>query len=72
LTWLKNITFTGTHQATAGIVTAKVYGWSQNPLVEYYIIEDNTSGCQLGGGGAAGGSKGTFTVDGSRIRLHHL
>ncbi|PMD19828.1 glycoside hydrolase family 11 protein, partial [Hyaloscypha hepaticicola] len=49
----RNITFTGTHNATAGIVTFQGYGWSKNPLVKYYIMEDNTSSCQLGGGGGA-------------------
>jgi endo-1,4-beta-xylanase len=66
LTGLRNKTFIGTHKATAGTDTFQVYGWSKNPLVEYYIIEDYTSVSQFdGGGGAGGGLKGPLTVDGS-------
>jgi len=67
----RNITYTGTHKATAGTVTFQVYGWSKNPLVEYYIIEDYTSASQFGGGGGAGGgTKGTLTVDGSDYTIY--
>jgi hypothetical protein len=36
----RNITFTGTHKATAGTVTFQLHGWTENTLVEYHIIED--------------------------------
>lgn len=40
-----------------------IYGWSNNPLVEYYIVEDwfGTSANIYGGA-----KKGTFTVDGEK------
>ena len=62
----RNITFTGTHKATAGTVTFQVHGWTKNSLVEYYIIEDYTNANRYAGDG----SKGTVTCDGSD--LHDL
>jgi endo-1,4-beta-xylanase len=56
----RNITFTGSTTATAGTVLVSVYGWSKNPLVEYYIQEYSN------GNGAAQGTKiGSLTSDGS-------
>jgi hypothetical protein len=42
-----------------------VYGWTQNPPVEYYIIED------WNGGRPNMYSLGTFTVDGGRYDVYH-
>jgi hypothetical protein len=42
----RSIKFSGTNQATSGVVTFQVYGWTTNPLVEYYIIEDYTQANQ--------------------------
>ena len=43
-----------------------VYGWTKNPLVEYYIVDDS-----FGGGGNFYGAsdKGTYTVDGVTYTL---
>jgi endo-1,4-beta-xylanase len=53
-------------KATAGTVAFQVYGWTKNPLVEYYIIEDYTNANQYAGGG----SKGTVTCDGSDYTIY--
>ncbi|TVY75947.1 Endo-1,4-beta-xylanase [Lachnellula suecica] len=58
------ITYSGTHTATAGTVTFQVYGWTTNPLVEYYIIEDYTSANQFGS------SIGTVTSDGGTYNIY--
>jgi hypothetical protein len=44
-----------------------VYGWSNNPLVEYYIVED-----WFGSGPPTGGGtlKGTFNVDGGMYKVY--
>jgi endo-1,4-beta-xylanase len=56
----RNITFSVTTTATAGTVLLSIYGWSTNPLVEYYIQEYSN------GNGAAQGTKlGTVESDGS-------
>lgn len=56
----RNITFTGSTTASSGTVLVSVYGWSKNPLVEYYIQEYSN------GNGAAQGQKvGTVVSDGS-------
>ncbi|KAF8859698.1 glycoside hydrolase family 11 protein, partial [Acephala macrosclerotiorum] len=47
----RNTTFTGSTTASTGTVLVSVYGWSKNPLVEYYIQEYSN------GQGAAQGTK---------------
>lgn len=45
-----------------------IYGWSNNPLIEYYIVDD-----WFGGGGppTAGGTlKGSFMVDGGTYKIY--
>lgn len=64
LTVYRSIKFSGTHSATSGTVTFQVYGWTTNPLVEYYIIEDYTSASQFGS------SLGTVTSDGSTYKIY--
>ncbi|KAH6662811.1 putative endo-1,4-beta-xylanase 1 [Halenospora varia] len=56
----RNITYTGSTTASSGTVLLSIYGWSKNPLVEYYIQEYSN------GAGAAQGTKiGTLESDGS-------
>ncbi|KAI1336711.1 glycoside hydrolase family 11 protein [Xylariaceae sp. FL0016] len=56
----RNITFTGSTTASSGTVLVSIYGWSRNPLVEYYIQEYSNSN------GAAQGQKiGSLESDGS-------
>ncbi|KAF2150279.1 glycoside hydrolase family 11 protein [Myriangium duriaei CBS 260.36] len=52
------ITYSGSFTAS-GVGLLSVYGWSTNPLIEYYIIEDPI------GYANAGTKKGTVTSDGS-------
>ncbi|KAF4618991.1 hypothetical protein G7Y89_g14856 [Cudoniella acicularis] len=60
----KAITFSGTHKATAGVVTFQVYGWTTSPLIEYYVIEDYTSANQFGS------KTGTLESDGSTYDIY--
>ncbi|CAA9960763.1 Endo-1-4-beta-xylanase [Pyrenophora teres f. maculata] len=55
------IRFQGSTKVSAGTVIVSVYGWTKNPLVEYYI-QEFTSG---GSGSAQGQKMGTVTCDGS-------
>jgi len=61
----KNITFTGTYSPN-GNSYLSVYGWTRNPLVEYYIVENfgtynPSSGAQ---------KKGTATIGGAVYDLY--
>jgi len=71
-TFYKNVfcefAFTRSDNGTAGGYSyIGVYGWSRNPMIEWYIVEDwygnGIMGPSTMGGGAA--KKGEFTVDGS-------
>ena len=57
----RNITFTGSTQQTSGTVLVSVYGWTKNPLIEYYVQEYTSNGA----GSAQGQKLGSFTTDGS-------
>jgi endo-1,4-beta-xylanase len=57
----RNITFDGSTQQTSGTVLVSVYGWTTNPLVEYYVQEYTSNGA----GSAQGQKVGTVTCDGS-------
>nr|CDS82544.1 glycoside hydrolase family 11 enzyme [uncultured eukaryote] len=58
------ITFDGTFTVSSGLGSLAVYGWTTNPLVEYYIIEDNVDD------GGSGTEKGTVTSDGSSYTIY--
>ncbi|KAH7323089.1 putative endo-1,4-beta-xylanase 1 precursor [Stachybotrys elegans] len=59
----RNINFSGTFQPQSGTSLLAVYGWTTNPLVEYYMYEDYTS--------FPGGTyKGSFTTDGGTYNIY--
>jgi endo-1,4-beta-xylanase len=53
------ITFDGSFGVGSGTGLLSVYGWSTNPLVEYYIVEDTYNPPSWGN------QKGSVTSDGS-------
>ncbi|CAK7238554.1 hypothetical protein SEUCBS140593_010806 [Sporothrix eucalyptigena] len=57
----RNITFDGSTTRSGGTVLVSVYGWSRNPLVEYYITDYASDGK----GSAQGTKVGTVESDGS-------
>src|ERR1700729_315266 len=55
------VSFNGSMSASGGTSLLSVYGWSTNPLVEYYVMEDyvgspNTAGTYLGQATSDGGT----------------
>ena len=58
-------TFAETKSGTAGYNYIGVYGWSVNPLVEYYIVED-----WFGNRPVPGTKSGTITVDGAMYDVY--
>ncbi|KAK3899896.1 glycoside hydrolase [Staphylotrichum tortipilum] len=61
----RNITFTGNTSRSSGTVLVSVYGWTRNPLVEYYVQEWTSDGK----GSAQGQKLGTFTSDGGTYEI---
>ncbi|KAF3765394.1 family 11 glycoside hydrolase [Cryphonectria parasitica EP155] len=57
----RTITFNGSTTYNAGTVLVSVYGWSTNPLVEYYVQEYTSDGK----GSAQGTQMGTVECDGA-------
>ncbi|KAK7991278.1 hypothetical protein PG996_013669 [Apiospora saccharicola] len=60
----RTITFSGKTTASAGTVLVAVYGWSTNPLVEYYVQEYAN-----GQGTAQGTQMGTYQADGATYTI---
>ncbi|KAE8444725.1 hypothetical protein EG329_014285 [Mollisiaceae sp. DMI_Dod_QoI] len=58
------ITFSGNLGVGSGTALLSVYGWSTNPLVEYYIVEDSHSPPSFGT------YKGTVYSDGSEYTIY--
>jgi endo-1,4-beta-xylanase len=61
----QSVTYSGSLSASGGTALAALYGWSTNPLVEYYVIEDD-----IGGSPSLGTLKGTVTSDGATYNLY--
>lgn len=61
----RNITFTGSTTQTSGTVLVSIYGWTRNPLVEYYVQEYTSNGK----GSAQGTKLGEFESDGSTYEI---
>jgi len=59
------INFTSTLNASGGTTLLSLYGWSTNPLVEYYVEED-----YIGSPNTAGTFKGTMTSDGATYNIY--
>jgi hypothetical protein len=57
--------FAETKSGTAGYSNIGIYGWTENPLLEFYIVED-----WFGSRGAAGTKMGTITVDGGAYDVY--
>lgn len=57
------ITHSGSFSVSRGLGTLSVYGWTTNPLVEYYVIEDS------GGFSQTGTQKGTVSTDGGSYTI---
>jgi hypothetical protein len=53
------LTFSGSTSASGGTVLVSLYGWSTNPLVEYYVQEYSNNGV----GTAQGSQVGTYSAD---------
>jgi len=60
----RSLSFSGSMSASGGTALMSLYGWSTNPLVEYYVIQDD-----LGGSPALGTMVGTVTSDGATYNL---
>jgi len=60
----QNITYSGSLNANGGTALLTLYGWSQNPLIEYYVIES-----YRGSPPTQGQNMGTFYSDGSNYTI---
>ena len=61
----QTVSFSGSMSASGGTALASLYGWSTNPLVEYYVIENDQ-----GGSPSLGTFMGTTTSDGATYNLY--
>ncbi|HZR51964.1 MAG TPA: glycoside hydrolase family 11 protein [Streptosporangiaceae bacterium] len=61
----RTVSFSNSLHASGGTTLVSLYGWSTNPLVEYYV-EDN----YVPAGNAAGTFMGTMTSDGGTYNIY--
>jgi endo-1,4-beta-xylanase len=61
----RTISFTGSLSASGGTSLVSLYGWSTNPLVEYYVEEN-----YVGSPNTAGTFMGTMTSDGGTYNIY--
>jgi endo-1,4-beta-xylanase len=60
----QSVTYNGSLNANGGTNLVSLYGWSTNPLVEYYVIEN-----YVGSPNYAGTNMGTMTSDGGTYTI---
>ena len=53
-------------QQNIGYSFIGIYGWSENPMIEYYIVDNWASQYKPGGTGWGWTKKGEYTVDGAK------
>ncbi len=62
------VSFSGSMHSSGGATRVSLYGWSTNPLVEYYVMEDYN-----GSAPGSGTYKGQITSDGGTYKIYeHL
>ena len=61
----RTVRFSGSMGSSGGATRVSLYGWSTNPLVEYYVMEDYN-----GSAPASGTYKGQITSDGATYKLY--
>ncbi|WP_203918933.1 glycoside hydrolase family 11 protein [Rugosimonospora africana] len=60
----RTISYTGSLNGSGGTALMTLYGWSTNPLVEYYVIDN-----WIGSPNTAGTNMGTMTSDGGTYTI---
>ena len=60
----QSITYNGSLNGSGGTALMSLYGWSTNPLVEYYVIDN-----WVGSPNTAGTNMGTFSSDGGTYTI---
>jgi len=61
----RTINYSGSTQRTGGTVLVSVYGWTTNPLVEYYVQQYTSNGA----GSAQGQKLGSYQSDGATYEI---
>lgn len=59
------VSFSGSMHSSGGATRVLLYGWSTNPLVEYYVMEDYN-----GSTPGSGVYKGQITSDGDTYKIY--